>query len=202
MRKIIKTCLLFGLTFLLLTAPDSTGTVFAQEQEPDTGEPAPVLLQPPQTIPDVLRRPQTGEPPRLPQDFEIGDLGQGQAPDGAYFFARNVLAALTASNSEAPALAAFPPALIENHIEEIGGIEPLSFRIGGGRIEADESVSFLVRFIGREESIVGELFLLGSSDSEGSEFWLLDDLILEEPRSLAEIRDAHRFIFSPYERFF
>jgi len=197
MRKIIKTCLLFGLTFLLLTAPDSSRTVFAHEQEPDTGEPAPGFIDPPRTVPDVLRRPQLGEPPRLPQDFEIGDLGQGQAPDGAYLFARNVLAALAASNSEAPALAAFPSARIANHIEEIGGIEPLSFRIGGGRVEGDESVSFLVRFIGNEQSITGELFLL-----EGSDSWLLDDLILEEPRSLAEIRDAHRFIFSPYERFF
>ena len=153
----------------------------------------------PRTIPDALRRPQGGEMPRLPRDLVIGEMGQGQAPDEAYRFARDLAAALTAGNETAEEFAGFPPSLIANHLEELSGITPLRFRIGGGRIEADGNVSFLVRFLGREESITGELFL---QREEEPERWLLDDIILEEKRTLSEVRDAHRFIFSTYERFF
>jgi hypothetical protein len=203
MHKIIKVAFLLVMIFLLsgiLPFGEIPRTAFAQEQESLVNEDAadhdPAMLQI-RTAPEALRRPQRGEPARYPEDFEIGALGQGQAPEAAYLFALNVLAALTAGDRAAPALAALPQAILGNRIEEIGSIEPLSFRIGSGRVEADETVSFLVRFIGREESITGELFLF-----EGSEQWLLDDLIIEEARSLADIRSDHRFIFSPYERFF
>ena len=126
--------------------------------------------------------------------------------------------------------------ITESLQEEINSIEPRAYRLGRGKIEADRCVSFLVRFMGYEESITGELFLrreeesgssgtavsveppaetggsegaeesaetTGSSGTKGSQFrWLLDDLILEEKRSLAEIRDSYRFDFSPYERFY
>jgi hypothetical protein len=38
-------------------------------------------------------------------------------------------------------------------------INPRIFRLGGGREEQDGSVSFLVRFAGREQGITGELFV-------------------------------------------
>ncbi|MCL2373941.1 MAG: hypothetical protein FWC65_01695 [Treponema sp.] len=189
MRKIAgAACILLGAAFLLPGA-FSRG-IFAGEAE------SAALLHA-RTIPDALRMPQWGEPPRLPHDLVLGELGRGQAPEAAYHFARSLITALAAGNADAPALAGSPPALIQGHIYEIGIIEPRSFRIGGGRIEIDGNVSFLARFIGGEESITGELFI-----SEESGGWLLDELILEERRSLAEIRDSHRFIFSPYERFF
>ena len=146
------------------------------------------------TIPDVLRRPERGEAPRYPRDMVIGELGQGQAPREAYHFAQNLLGALIRGNEAAPDLAA----LTEELLEEISGLEPRTYRLGGGRIEADGTVSFLVRFVGRMESITGELFVRETE----SESWLLDDLILEERRALTEIRDSYRFDFSPYERFF
>ncbi|MCL2601545.1 MAG: hypothetical protein FWD91_01895 [Treponema sp.] len=149
------------------------------------------------TIPDALRRPQRGEAARFPTDLEIGELGQGKAPDGAYLFATEVLAALAKGNSAADALSGSPEALIAGYIEELSSIQTARFRIGGGRIEADETVSFLVRFLGSEEGITGELFLVQKEDR-----WRLDELILEPPRTFAETRDAHRFVFSPYERFF
>ena len=166
--------------------------IFPQEGEPGTA--------PARTIPDVLRRPDRGEAPRYPQDLVIGELGQGQAPEEAYRFARDLLAALTAGNKTAPVLedssVVLTEGFLEEILEEIESLQPRTYRIGGGRIEADGNVSFLIRFLGKAESISGELFV------RQEEKWLLDDIILEERRALAEIRDSYHYDFSPYERFF
>ncbi|MCL2380382.1 MAG: hypothetical protein FWC64_02175 [Treponema sp.] len=184
------------LGFVLFFPALFPASAFPQEGEP--GVEAPVIRT---TVPEALRRPQRDEAVRLPQDIVIGELGQGQAPQGAYRFARDIVSALAAGNSEAAVLAALPQALIAGHIQEIGGIDPASYRVGGGRTEADGTISFLIRFLGREESITGELFVQQDGDGEQGP-WLLDDIILEEKMTLAEIRDRHRFVFSPYERFF
>ena len=195
MRIAIKMACFLGAALLLPGAFPQKG--FSQEGD--------LPLQA-RTIPDTLRRPQRGEMPRIPQDFVIGELGQGQAPADAYRFARSLVAALTAGNSASPVFAGSPPALIASHIQEIGGIGPQSYRLGGGRLEVDGNISFLVRFLGREESITGELFVYqraaADSPTEEPAQWFLDDLVLEERRTLTEIRDRYRFIFSPYERFF
>jgi len=199
MSKVIKTACFLGAAFLL--AGIIPQGIFPQEAAENN------VLQA-RTIPDALRRPQRGEMPRYPQDFVIGELGRGQASEEAYRFARNLLAALAAGNSAAPVFALTPPALIGSHIEELRGIEPRTFRLGGGRAEVDGNVSFLVRFVGREESITGELFIRlqappeNGSPPEEPGRWLLDELILEERRTLTDIRDSYRFVFSPYERFF
>ena len=138
------------------------------------------------SIPDMLRRPERGEAPRYPVDVVIGSLGQGDAPEEAYRFAREFLSELAAGNNET----------LEGR-EEIREIRPRIIRIGGGRIEEDGYFSFLVRFLGSSESITGELFI-----RQVNENWNIDALILEEKRALSEIRDNSRFDFSPYERFF
>ena len=180
-----------------------------------------------QTIPTALRRPERGESPRYPQDLVIGVLGQGDAPTGAYNFAQNLLSALITGSSNNPALEDTGAILTESLHEEIYSIEPRIYRLGGGRDEPDGCVSFMVRFLGPEESITGELFVrqaeipeasdvsedpedpddsdisVVSEDSSGGERpWVLDDLILEEKRALSEIRDSYRYDFSPYERFY
>ncbi|MCL2231686.1 MAG: hypothetical protein FWB99_01245 [Treponema sp.] len=178
----------------LLFAGKSPRDIFPQTGQPGTGT---LTIG---TIPEALRRPQRGESPRYPQDVVIGELGRGQAPEEAYRFALSILAAMAAGNSGSPALQSAPPALIASHIQDIGSMDgPRNVRLGGGRVEADGNVSFLVRFVGREESVTGELFI---RRAENTEQWFFDDIVLEEKRSLAEIRDSHRFIFSPYERFF
>jgi hypothetical protein len=146
-------------------------------------------------VPDALRRPERGEAPRYAYDFVIGELGQGEASDGAYLFARNLLSAITTGRSDAPVLE--NSALPESLFQEVRGIRPRSFRLGGGRNEADGSVSFVTRFIGQDESITGELFIRFEDGS-----WILDDLFLEEKRAISEIRDGYRYNFSPYERFY
>jgi len=165
------------------------------------------------TIPNVLLRPERGESPRYPRDLVIGELGQGEAPDEAYKFARDLLSALTAGVSDAPVLAGTGSLITEELAETILNISPRGYRLGGGRNEADGSVSFLLRFYGTEESITGEMFLRREERKEQKddieeivevkkESWILDDFILEERRALSEIRDSYRYDFSPYERFF
>ena len=148
-------------------------------------------------VPDSLRRPERGEAPRYAEDFVIGELGRGEASEAAYIFASGLLSTLTSWRSSEPLPERFRAIQGGNVLDEIRSINARTFRIGGGRTEADGCVSFLARFIGQEESIAGELFLRYEGGS-----WLLDDLALEEKRSLSEIRDGYRFNFSPYERFF
>jgi len=154
---------------------------------------------PVQTIPDALRTPRHGEAPRLPRDMVIGSLGQGSAPEEVYLFANDVLSALLRNSRTAPAVGGSLRVLSQELFEEIAAFQPRSYRIGGGRTEADGSVSFIVRFISREESLSGELFLRQVDETSN---WFVDDLIFENARPLSEIRDTYRFDFSPYERFF
>lgn len=156
----------------------------------------PVLIQSDQdrgTLPGALMRPQRGEAPRYPRDAVIGELGRGSAAREAYFFAQSFMTELIKGNGEAlSALAS--PAEIFTGLEEL---KPEKYRLGGGREEADGSVSFLFRFIGRERMLTGELYLRLKGDR-----WELDDLILDEPRDITEGTDGYRFDFPPYERFF
>ena len=198
----IKVYLLLGAVFVL--AAGYPQKAFPQEVEPDP-EPASAW-----TVPEALRIPQRMEAPRLPRDMVVGELGQGQAPESAHRFAQGILTALSQGNRTAPVMSGSLPALSQDIFTEIADLAPRNFRLGGGRNEVDGSVSFLVRFVGREESITGELFLRqtappGETEDappEDSGAWFVEELILEERRALTEIRDSYRFDFSPYERFF
>jgi hypothetical protein len=167
--------------------------------EPDAGAPVPEEEARFNTgpIPEPVRRPQRGESPRYPRDVVIGELGPGQAPEAAYRLARNCLAAVAAGNRSSSAWADFDPLRREEIFDGAGRITPRTFRLGGGREEADGSVSFLFRLLGREQSIAGELYL-----KREDETWRPDDIILEEPRKIAEKVEAYSFDFTPYERFF
>ena len=187
-------CARVKITYLLFALAFFAPKIFSQETR---------------TIPDGLRRPERGEAARYPQDLVIGELGQGQAPEGAYRFARDLLQALITGNEEAPALADTDAIITESVLDEIKGVEPRIYRLGGGKTELDGSVSFLVRFVGSQESMTGELYLRQneisdevSGNSVTRSRWILDDLLLEERKALTELRDGYRYDFSPYERFF
>jgi hypothetical protein len=150
-------------------------------------------------VPDLLLRPERGEAPRYPKDLVIGDLGPGEASEGAYLFARNILTAIAAGRRDASVLANSGFSFSESIFDNVRSIRPRDSRLGGGRNEPDGCVSFLFRIIGQQESITGELFI---RPAEGSGIWLLDDLIVEGKRALSEIRDSYRYNFSPYERFY
>ena len=86
-------------------------------------------------------------------------MGQGQAPHEAYECARAAAAALLAGNVNASALSTVNKVFLESCMSALNTVNPLFFRLGGGREGPDGSVSFLVRFAGREQGITGELFV-------------------------------------------
>jgi len=134
---------MFIALFLLVAA-----YIFPQDEMPERS-----------SIPQELLRPRRGEAPRYPVDMVIGALGQGDASSEAYATARKTAAALLAGNMNVPVLSSVNKVFLEDCMTRLKGINPQSFRLGSGREEPDGSFSFLVRFIGREEGITGELFV-------------------------------------------
>ena len=148
----------------------------------------------PSTIPELLRSPLRGEAPRYPRDMVIGELGQGTAPEAAWRYAQGVAAYLVGAIS---GISGGDRDILREHFPLMESFEPRSYHIGGGRTEVDGSVSFLVRFLGREQWIAGELYLHLEEDN-----WRLDEIVLEELRTMEEGRGDYTYDFSPYERFF
>ena len=163
--------------------------VFAQEQ---AGNAANLTTN---TIPEALRRPMNGVTPRYPRDMVIGELGQGTAPDAAWQFARNLISAIIAGSYDISGVNDL--SLLEKIHAALESVSPENYHIGGGRIQEDGTVSFLVRFLGREKWMAGELYLLPAGNG-----WQLDDLILEEGRDSGGLTGAYQYDFTPYERFF
>jgi hypothetical protein len=181
------------------------------------------------SIPEELLRPKRGEAAHYPIDTVIGEIGQGNASSAAYSFAKSIAAGLISSNAGHPGLAGINAALREDYLNVLEEIYPRSYRLGGGRDEADGAVSFLIRIIGKDSGITGELFIRyvtreivtenkkaaeNTEESEEEEIkekeikivgnWKFEDLILEEAKSREEEEreSLQRFDFSPYERFF
>jgi len=166
------------------------------------------------SIPEELLRPRRGEAAHYPVDTVIGELGQGKASDAAYSFAKSIAAGLISASMEHPGLAGINADLREDYLTVLNEVDPRSYRLGGGREESDGAVSFMIRLIGKESGIAGELFIRyvtkqikqdneeGETKTVGS--WKFEDLILEEARSREDeqLESLQRFDFSPYERFF
>jgi hypothetical protein len=111
------------------------------------------------SIPEELLRPKRGEEARFPVDTVIGELGQGEAPSAAYSFAKTIAAGLISANKEHPGLAGISAALKEEYFSVLEEVYPKSYRLGGGREEADGAVSFMIRLIGKDSGVTGELFV-------------------------------------------
>jgi len=165
------------------------------------------------SIPEELLRPKRGEAPRYPIDIVIGELGKGTASDAAFSFANYIGSAFLSGNMGNPALASIDSSLRQSLLSSLDVIAPLSFRLGGGREEADGAVSFLIRFIGKEQGITGELYIRylskqvkGEDDEEvkTSGRWIFEELLLEEARNrdVEQKESMYRNDFYPYERFY
>jgi hypothetical protein len=111
------------------------------------------------SIPEELLRPRRGESPRYPIDTVIGEIGQGKSPQAAYDCARRAADALLRGTVGASVFSSADKIFIESCINALNTISPRYYRLGGGREEPDGSVSFLIRFAGRDEGITGELFI-------------------------------------------
>jgi hypothetical protein len=127
----------------------------------------------------------------------IGELGAGEAPEGAYLFGLEALAALVMEHRNAPALQGVGSGRLDEFFQALRSIGPQKYRLGGGREEKDGGISFLVRILGRELGISGELYI-----RQEEERWFFEDLLLEEPVDLVREREQYRYDFSPYERFY
>jgi hypothetical protein len=165
------------------------------------------------SIPEILMRPGRGESARYPIDIIIGELGRGDASAAAYFYANSVAAGLLSGRMDHPVLSSINSAVRETFLSELRAINPNNFRIGGGREEADGSVSFLVRFIGREFGITGEMYIryitrqINVNDYNEETIigsWVFEALLLDEAkdREMENRQARHRNDFFPYERFF
>jgi len=164
------------------------------------------------SIPEELLRPVRNEAPRYPIDIVIGEMGQGNVSPAAFNFANSLCEGFFSGLAEHRAIASVNSSLRENLISMIDTVKPLSYRIGGGREEADGAFSFLVRFIGRDLGITGELYIrhitrqVEREDGEMSSVssWAFDDLLLEEAKSRdVELQESiYRYDFYPYERFY
>jgi len=138
----LKAAILF-----LLTA----GVLFAQAE---SGNTAPLGF-----VPEELLRPRREEALRHPVDIVIGPLGPGRASRESYEFARRVASAFLAGDVDAPILSTVNRLFLDGYMAVLDLVNPRSFRIGSGQESPDGSVSFLIRFIGRDHGITGELFV-------------------------------------------
>jgi len=164
------------------------------------------------SIPEELLRPKRGELPRYPIDTVIGELGRGSASESAFSFANNIGIALLSGDKANPALASIESAVRGNLLSALEGIIPVNFRIGGGREEADGAISFLVRFVGKDQGITGELYIrYKTKQSQGADgevkttgYWAFEELLLEEAkdREVEQKESIYRHDFYPYERFY
>ena len=161
------------------------------------------------SIPEALLRPSRFEAPFYPVDTVIGELGRGEASTAAFVFAESVSTGLLSGRLDHPSLASLNSSYREMYLAALEEINPLNFRLGSGRQEPDGAVSFLVRFLGRDMGITGELYIryVTRVNDEGVSVggnWIFEELLLEEAkdRSSEEQNPINRYDFYPYERFF
>jgi len=164
------------------------------------------------SIPADLLRPGRGESAYYPVDMVIGELGQGKAPTAAYLFANSISSGFLSGQPGHPSLASINPETRDKCLRALSRISPSNYRVGGGKEEPDGAVSFMLRFIGREYGITGELYIkyvtkriegsTGEVTQSGN--WVFDDLILDEAKSRdRELREVSNLVnHLPYERFF
>ena len=216
----LKICLIF-LFFSVLMAAVSQEAVNEAEHieytsqeslQPNDTAADSIVMQGPVSrgsIPEELLRPARGESPRFPIDTVIGELGRGKAPAAAFNFANLVADGLLSGEMDHRSLSSLSSSYRERYLSALSIINPRSYRLGGGREEADGAVSFFIRFIGRDQGITGELYIryITRENAEGvviSRNWVFEELLLEEAkdREVEQQESIYRIDFNPYERFF
>ncbi|GMO31271.1 MAG: hypothetical protein Ta2F_06590 [Termitinemataceae bacterium] len=151
----------------------------------------------PSIIPKTLLRPIRSEVSIYPIDAVIGELGQGDADGISYSFARSVLGDLQKKASNSERLSILSDSTKKKLFEQVDGVIPRKYRLGGGKKEVDGTTSFLFRFIGREKELAGELYLL---QKDGK--WIVDDILTEDVKPLSQGEAINTYVFTPYERFY
>jgi hypothetical protein len=140
--------------------------------------------------------PTGSEAVRLPQDFVIGKIGDEGVGANAYHFAFDFLSSLARSEEVKRFYTDRGRQEAESIAPILAPLLPASVRVGSGSAEGEGGVSFLIRFVGKERSVTGELHLIRSSSA-----WLVDELILDEPVSDYGADGTARFDPFTYTRF-
>jgi hypothetical protein len=148
-------------------------------------------------VPEVLKRPNREAEWVYPVDAAIGQLGSGEASAAANAYARTVLRDLMRLNRNAESIKDIDSEQLDEAMTKLGETEPRKFRLGGGRDEIDGSVSFLFRFIGRENGLSGELYIRSEDGT-----WKAEDIIVDDVQKLTRESDAYTETYTPYERFY
>jgi hypothetical protein len=148
-------------------------------------------------VPEILRRPNRESEYIYPADAVIGQLGDSSAPAGADAYARNILRDLMRRGGDSEILKDISPALLTEAMTKLAETEPRKARLSGGQEEIDGSVSFLFRFMGRENELSGELYIRLEDGK-----WKPEDIILNDPKELSRANEEFNAVYTPYERFY
>ncbi|MDR0539767.1 MAG: hypothetical protein LBG74_04595 [Spirochaetaceae bacterium] len=171
----------------------------APETDADNA-PAPAPVEAPRwtaALPEDLLRP-TRAAPVYPRDGVIGELGAGAADEAAYRFAHSLLAGLLAAKEKDTLLRALPEAERAAVWDKIAQVEPRKYRLGGGLVEPDGSVSFLYRITGREKEVSGSLYMLPADGGRHT----LDSILMEEVVETSAVKEIWDYAYLPYARFY
>jgi hypothetical protein len=184
------------------TAPTREETAPAREEAATTREETATARKEPGysftgIVPEALIKPTRERGAFYPVDAVIGQLGTDDLTGGAGGYARSVMQDLLKQDAASASLGNLGPDITGDAMEKLAEAAPHKWRIGGGREEADGSVSFLFRFMGREKEVSGELYLRSGTDG-----WKTEDIIFNTPKELTIGVDTSSSGYTPYERFY
>ncbi len=121
-----------------------------------------------------LAIPNKNEIPHMPKDFAIGDLGQGNVPFPVYNAAQDFCNQLTSSHFTGQLIYFLPTQEQEQIAEMVKTLNPIQYRIGGGRLEGEGRYSFLIRLMGSSLTASGAVYVRLVESQ-----WVVDDLLLD-----------------------
>lgn len=132
--------------------------------------------------------PSGGESAVYPQDFAIGELGFPSSFPEASAFVLSFLSALEQGSINTTQFSHPADVDIKNIKNTVASVTPRYFRLGRGKEGNDRSLSFLFRYIGSEQSVIGELYLIPEKGS-----YVIQDMELESPETDKSKDGSYRY---------
>jgi hypothetical protein len=111
----------------------------------------------------------------FPEDFIIGELGQGEIPLEVYNVAKDFCKQLLHSTYNSQLFSFLPLSEQNKVITLLRTCNVNQFRIGSGQSEADDRYSLLIRLLGPSDSVSGVIYIRYVNTS-----WVIDDISFEK----------------------